>query len=95
MDLSARISAHFEASAQLKLALAELLAGPIAQSAQMIVDAILNEKKVLSCGNGAGAGAGAAAGAAGLAGAAACEGAAGVAGAEGLTASRCVTLPDC
>lgn len=55
MDLSARISAHFEASAQLKLALAELLAGPIAQSAQLIVEAILNEKKVLSCGNGAGA----------------------------------------
>ena len=55
MDLSARISAHFEASAQLKVALAELLADPIAQSAQMIVDAILNEKKVLSCGNGAGA----------------------------------------
>lgn len=55
MDLSARIGAHFEASAQLKLALAELLAVPIAQSAQMIVDAILNEKKVLSCGNGAGA----------------------------------------
>lgn len=55
MDLKTRIINHFEDSAQLKLALAELLAGPIAASAEMIVEAFLKEKKVLACGNGAGA----------------------------------------
>ncbi len=55
MELTARITQHFEESARLKLALAELLAEPIARSAEIIVEAFLNEKKVLACGNGAGA----------------------------------------
>ena len=55
MDLITRISQQFEESARLKLALAELLAAPIAASAEIIVEAFLKEKKVLTCGNGAGA----------------------------------------
>ena len=55
MDLLARINNHFEDSAKLKLALAELLSAPIAEAAQVIVDAFLSEKKVLVCGNGGGA----------------------------------------
>ncbi|MFZ9642588.1 MAG: SIS domain-containing protein [Candidatus Methylopumilus sp.] len=55
MDLKARITQHFEDSAQLKLALAEILAAPIVSSAEIIVEAFLKEKKVLVCGNGAGA----------------------------------------
>ena len=39
MDLTDRITRHFEESAQLKLALAELLAAPIVASAEMIVEA--------------------------------------------------------
>jgi D-sedoheptulose 7-phosphate isomerase len=52
MSLEARISEHFEQSGQLKLELAELLASPIAKAAQVIVDALLQEHKVLACGNG-------------------------------------------
>jgi D-sedoheptulose 7-phosphate isomerase len=52
MTLEARISEHFEQSGQLKLELAELLASPIAKAAQLIVDALLQEHKVLACGNG-------------------------------------------
>lgn len=52
MQLTSRIHAHFEQSGQLKLALAELLAAPIAQAAEMIAAALLQEKKVLTCGNG-------------------------------------------
>ncbi|HEX5539579.1 MAG TPA: SIS domain-containing protein [Methylophilaceae bacterium] len=52
MQLSSRISAHFEESGQLKLALAELLAAPIAQAAELIAAALLQEKKILTCGNG-------------------------------------------
>ncbi|MCB5186190.1 SIS domain-containing protein [Methylobacillus gramineus] len=51
-DLSARIANHFEESGRLKLELAELLATPIANAAEIIVQALLNEKKVLACGNG-------------------------------------------
>ncbi|NBQ85440.1 MAG: SIS domain-containing protein [Methylophilaceae bacterium] len=55
MDLLTRINNHFEDSAKLKLALAELLSAPIAASAEMMAEAFLNEKKVLICGNGSGA----------------------------------------
>lgn len=55
MDLLSRINNHFEDSAKLKLALAELLSAPIAASAEMMAEAFLNEKKVLICGNGSGA----------------------------------------
>lgn len=52
MELTSRISAHFEQSGQLKLELAPLLAKPIAQAAQLIANALLSEKKILACGNG-------------------------------------------
>ena len=55
MDLLTRINNHFEDSAKLKLALAELLSAPISASAEMMAEAFLNEKKVLICGNGSGA----------------------------------------
>ena len=52
MELKTRISEHFKQSGQLKLELASLLAAPISEAAEVIVQALLNEKKVLSCGNG-------------------------------------------
>lgn len=52
MTIEARISAHFEQSGQLKLELADLLAAPIARAAEAMVEALLNEHKILSCGNG-------------------------------------------
>jgi D-sedoheptulose 7-phosphate isomerase len=55
LDLLTRINNHFEDSAKLKLALAELLSAPIAASAEMMAEAFLDEKKVLICGNGSGA----------------------------------------
>ncbi len=51
MELNQRISQHFEESGRLKLELADLLAAPIVKSAEIIVQALLNEKKVLACGN--------------------------------------------
>jgi D-sedoheptulose 7-phosphate isomerase len=52
LNLTTRISNHFEQSGRLKLELAELMAAPIAKAAEMIVHAQLNERKVLCCGNG-------------------------------------------
>lgn len=52
MDLINRITDHFEESARLKLELAGLLAPVIAITADAIVNALLNEKKILVCGNG-------------------------------------------
>ncbi len=51
-DLNQRIAAHFEQSARVKMELADLLATPIAHAAEVIVQALLNEKKMLACGNG-------------------------------------------
>ena len=55
MTLPSRIKTQFEQSGQLKLALAELLANPIAEAAELIVEALLKERKVLACGNSGGA----------------------------------------
>jgi D-sedoheptulose 7-phosphate isomerase len=52
MPIKTRITAHFEQSGQLKLELAELLAAPIADAAEVVVEALLKEHKVFSCGNG-------------------------------------------
>ncbi len=52
MTLQNRISTHFEESGQLKLELAALLAAPIANAAEIIVEALLKEQKILACGNG-------------------------------------------
>lgn len=52
MTLQNRISTHFEESGQFKLELAGLLAAPIANAAEIIVEALLKEQKILACGNG-------------------------------------------
>lgn len=52
MTMESRITRHFEESGQLTLALTELLAAPINRAANMITHALLEEHKVLTCGNG-------------------------------------------
>lgn len=56
LDLIARISSNFTDSAHLKLHAMELLADPIASAAERIVQCLLADGKVLSCGNGGSAG---------------------------------------
>lgn len=56
MDLIARINQHFTDSAQLKMNAMELLAAPIAAAAEKIVQSLMADGKVLSCGNGGSAG---------------------------------------
>jgi D-sedoheptulose 7-phosphate isomerase len=50
--LAERIAAHFADSAQLKLAAARPLAGPIAQAVEAMCAALRGGGKVLACGNG-------------------------------------------
>jgi D-sedoheptulose 7-phosphate isomerase len=52
MTLTNRISQHFDDSAQVKLQSKEVLAEPIAEAARAIVTCLLNDGKVLACGNG-------------------------------------------
>ncbi len=52
MDLISRISQHFTDSAQLKLQAMELLAGPLASASERMVQCLMKEGKILSCGNG-------------------------------------------
>ena len=52
MTISTRIATHFEESAQLQQACAELLSPAIAMAAEHLVAAFLDERKVLVCGNG-------------------------------------------
>lgn len=52
MDLSVRIHQHFEDSARIKLESKETLTQPIADSAQAMVDCLMNDGKILVCGNG-------------------------------------------
>ena len=52
MDLSKRIGQHFADSAQLKLEAVEVLTEPLRQSAERIVQSLMNEGKILVCGNG-------------------------------------------
>ncbi len=52
MDLISRINQHFTDSAQLKLQAMELLAGPLASAAERMVECLMQEGKILSCGNG-------------------------------------------
>jgi D-sedoheptulose 7-phosphate isomerase len=52
MDLISRISQHFTDSAQIKLDAIELLAAPIAEAIEMMVGCLLNNGKILACGNG-------------------------------------------
>lgn len=51
-----RIKAHFTESIQTKIEAAETLPESIAQAANMMVEALINGNKILSCGNGGSAG---------------------------------------
>ena len=52
MDLISRIGQHFADSAQTKLDAAEIMAGPLAQAAELMVSCLIGNGKVLACGNG-------------------------------------------
>jgi D-sedoheptulose 7-phosphate isomerase len=52
MDLTGRIGGHFNESARLKLDSAAQLAAPIAQAAEIMVQCLIADGKILSCGNG-------------------------------------------
>ena len=52
MTLTTRISKHFDDSAQLKLQSKKVLAQPIADAAQAMVTCLMNDGKILACGNG-------------------------------------------
>jgi D-sedoheptulose 7-phosphate isomerase len=52
MDLVERMGQHFADSAKIKQKSAELLATPIAQAAEMMVECMLANGKILACGNG-------------------------------------------
>ncbi|MEQ1879950.1 MAG: phosphoheptose isomerase [Burkholderiales bacterium] len=52
MDLINRITEHFTDSAHLKLQAVEVLAQPLARAAERMVQCLMNEGKILSCGNG-------------------------------------------
>jgi D-sedoheptulose 7-phosphate isomerase len=52
MDLISRINQHFTDSAQLKLQAMELLAEPLARASERMVECLMKEGKILSCGNG-------------------------------------------
>jgi D-sedoheptulose 7-phosphate isomerase len=52
MDLLDRINQHFTDSAQLKLRAMEVLARPLADAAERMVECLMKEGKILSCGNG-------------------------------------------
>jgi D-sedoheptulose 7-phosphate isomerase len=50
--LAERIAAHFADSAQLKVAAAQALAGPIARAVEAMAGSLRGGGKVLACGNG-------------------------------------------
>jgi D-sedoheptulose 7-phosphate isomerase len=52
MDLINRVSQQFEQSIQTKQESAELLAAPIAAAVEVMTHCLLNEGKILACGNG-------------------------------------------
>ncbi len=52
MDLLERIATHFQESAQTKLDAAELLAGPLTEAVEVMVNCLLSNGKILACGNG-------------------------------------------
>ncbi|HQC81444.1 MAG TPA: SIS domain-containing protein, partial [Accumulibacter sp.] len=52
MDSISRIRQHFEESVQTKIEAMEVLAEPIADAIEVMVGCILNNGKLLACGNG-------------------------------------------
>lgn len=56
MDLQARVREHFAESIRTKQTAAGELAEPITRAGQLMSEALLNDGKILSCGNGGSAG---------------------------------------
>ena len=52
MNLTNRIRKHFDDSAQTKLQTKDALAQPVADAAQSMVACLINDGKILACGNG-------------------------------------------
>jgi D-sedoheptulose 7-phosphate isomerase len=52
MDLIGRINQHFSDSAHFKLQAVEVLAEPLARASERMVKCLMEEGKILSCGNG-------------------------------------------
>jgi len=52
MNLIARISEHFNDSAQTKLSAMEVLSAPIAEAVELMVKSLLANGKIMACGNG-------------------------------------------
>lgn len=52
MDLTGRISKHFDDSAQTKLQTKAALVQPIADASQALVECLMSDGKILACGNG-------------------------------------------
>ena len=52
MDLIQRINQHFAESAQLKTEAVKVLAEPLERAAERMVQCLMNEGKILACGNG-------------------------------------------
>ncbi len=52
MELLGRIQQHFSDSAQLKLACAQSLAAPLQRAAGLMVQCLMDDGKILACGNG-------------------------------------------
>lgn len=50
--LQARVSAHFEESIAAKQQAADLLSGPTAEAASLMLNCLMNDGKILACGNG-------------------------------------------
>lgn len=55
MDLEQRIYGHFQASLETKAEAVETLPGPIVTASKMILESLLSDGKVLTCGNGSSA----------------------------------------
>jgi len=56
MDIEERIKQHFNDSASLKINVRDTLSGRIVRAAHIIVESLMRDGKVLSCGNGGSAG---------------------------------------
>src|SRR6476660_7224033 len=52
MDLVQRINDHFAESAKVKLAVVSTLAEPLKQASERMVHCLMNDGKILACGNG-------------------------------------------
>jgi D-sedoheptulose 7-phosphate isomerase len=52
MDLTKRIAQHFSESAELKVAAGKVLTEPLRLASERMVQCLLNEGKILACGNG-------------------------------------------